>query len=205
MREGSTTPSVHMTAPPMPATSCPAYVAMLTANGPGVLSDMAMKSSRTSWLSQPLATISSMMSGIIACPPPMVKSPILKKVQNSCSSSIVLSLLHCRPAAAPGALRGRRRPPPPFPRRNRPPAAFPLPAALGADSGARPVHDVTGRACAHCDEEFPPRPDVRPCDGGDRDADGPQHKVDHVDVRKRGKAEHRHGEQHRHDLLFSFP
>ena len=102
MIDGVTTPSVAESAPSNPyqnppnasPTVVPVYVAMLTAKGPGVLSDMAMKSMSTLSLIQPSATTSCMMRGIIACPPPIVNRPILKKTQNRRRNTITQALLH---------------------------------------------------------------------------------------------------------------
>ena len=83
MKDGKTTPIVAQSAPRTPDISIPVKVAILTANGPGVLSDIAIKSNSISFPIQPFAVISLIIRGIIAWPPPIVNSPILKKVQNN--------------------------------------------------------------------------------------------------------------------------
>ena len=57
--DGSTTPNVAQEAPKKPAVSAPTYVAMLLANGPGVLSLTATKLTRAALPSQPCAATSS--------------------------------------------------------------------------------------------------------------------------------------------------
>ena len=60
--EGSTTPSVETSAPVKPACDEPMNVAILTASGPGVDSDTAMKFRNSSSASQPLESTVSRIS-----------------------------------------------------------------------------------------------------------------------------------------------
>ena len=64
-KEGSTTPSVAHSAPAMPACEEPIKVAMLTASGPGVDSDTAMKLRNSASVSQPLPSTASRTSEIM--------------------------------------------------------------------------------------------------------------------------------------------
>ena len=84
INEGSTTLSVAVSAPNTPPCVEPTKVAILTAIGPGVDSATAIILSNCSSVSQPSASALSRMSEIMAYPPPKVKSPISKKVTNSC-------------------------------------------------------------------------------------------------------------------------
>jgi hypothetical protein len=61
---------------------------------PGVLSLMAMKFIRSSGDIHPWEYTSDCMRGIIAYPPPKVKSPILKKVKNNFKRIIAFLLFY---------------------------------------------------------------------------------------------------------------
>ena len=64
--DGRTTPNVAQNEPKTPPVSAPTYVAMLTANGPGVLSLTATKLTREALSSQLCAATSSWISGSMA-------------------------------------------------------------------------------------------------------------------------------------------
>ena len=82
MKDGSTIPSVAMTAPRIPPVRIPTNVAIFTARGPGVLSLRAMKSTSSASVSQPCRSASYCIMAIIAYPPPKVNAPIFRKVRN---------------------------------------------------------------------------------------------------------------------------
>ena len=91
MNDGSTTPSVAMTAPMNPFCLYPTKVAQLIATGPGVDSAMTVTFTRSSWVIHFFRdTQISSITEIMAYPPPKVNAPILKNVRNSSSS--ILSL-----------------------------------------------------------------------------------------------------------------
>ena len=81
--EGSTTPSVETSAPIRPACEEPMNVAILTASGPGVDSDTAMKFRNSVSVSQPLDSTVSRTSDTMPYPPPNDTAPIIRKLRNS--------------------------------------------------------------------------------------------------------------------------
>lgn len=64
-KDGRTTPSVAQSAPGTPPCDAPMKVAMLTASGPGVDSDTAMKLRNSASESQPLSRTFSRMREIM--------------------------------------------------------------------------------------------------------------------------------------------
>lgn len=83
INEGNTTPKVERTAPKNPPVLKPINVLILTANGPGVDSEIPINSKSSSLVAQEYFKIYSFIRGIIAYPPPIVKKPILKNVINN--------------------------------------------------------------------------------------------------------------------------
>lgn len=83
MKDGNTTPTVATRAPKIPAWDDPTKVAILTAMGPGVDSDTAIKFIISDSVNQPFDKQSSLIKDIIAYPPPNETTPIFKKVKNN--------------------------------------------------------------------------------------------------------------------------
>ena len=83
MKAGRITPTVATKEPNRPAWEEPMNVAMLTASGPGVDSETAMK--LTNWLSesQPFASTVSRTMEIMPYPPPNETAPITRKERKS--------------------------------------------------------------------------------------------------------------------------
>lgn len=92
INDGSTTPIVAASAPKTPPCDEPIKVAILTAIGPGVDSDTAIKLISSSSVSQPDDSTSSRISEIMPYPPPKDTAPILRKVKNNSRYIIVLLL-----------------------------------------------------------------------------------------------------------------
>ncbi len=83
MKAGKITPSVATRAPRNPACEEPMNVAMLTASGPGVDSETAMKLTNSVSVSQPFASTVSRTMEIMPYPPPNETAPITKKAKKS--------------------------------------------------------------------------------------------------------------------------
>lgn len=81
--DGSTTPRVEHMAPNIPPFLNPTNVLIFIAKGPGVDSDIAINSKRVLLSIKEYLIIFSFIKGIIAYPPPKVKRPILKNIENS--------------------------------------------------------------------------------------------------------------------------
>lgn len=88
---GMTQPIVAQTAPGIPAIWIPTKVEVLTVKGPGVICEMVIMSAKVCSLSHPSCwTTCDWIIGIIAYPPPIPSSPILKKVYNNSKRFIFL-------------------------------------------------------------------------------------------------------------------
>ena len=83
-KEGSTVPSAIQKAPQNPFNLYPMKMAMLTAKIPGTVCASAIKSRKSSFFTHfRLSTRSASIKGTMAYPPPMVNSPIRKKMRNA--------------------------------------------------------------------------------------------------------------------------
>src|SRR5699024_975657 len=83
IKEGKTTPAVATMDPNVPLTRYPKNVAEFIAIGPGVISEIAIMSTNSVFVSHSLVPITSFSNmGSIAYPPPKENNPILKKVLN---------------------------------------------------------------------------------------------------------------------------
>ena len=87
-KEGTVMPTVAAAAPVRPPCLKPTKVAQLIAIGPGVDSAITARFIISSWVIHFFfSTHISSISGIMAYPPPNVKSPILANVRKSSSMS----------------------------------------------------------------------------------------------------------------------
>lgn len=83
MKDGRTTPSVAINEPRMPPCVEPINVAILTASGPGVDYETAMKFKNSLSVSQPFEMTVSLTRETIPYPPPKERAPIIKKFRNN--------------------------------------------------------------------------------------------------------------------------
>ena len=83
MKDGRTTPSVARNEPRMPPCVEPINVTILTASGPGVDSETAIKFKNSLSVSQPFEMTVSHTRETIPYPPSKERAPIIKKFRNN--------------------------------------------------------------------------------------------------------------------------